>query len=206
MWIKWLSEFRIWYSRNLLTLLVRHTLHIMRHMESYASKKLRKVALLVYLSFIVFALQWEARTNSEHTCPARLTSRPGKTADKLIVKAALCLPTDANLHFWFSQPAWTFPSLTHEIVCVFCRLFTGRSAEASIDLTLWLSQWPKPKWAVCLLSADCLLGQILFRAAGHLENFPSCLSPSTSIKYESDIIVSSVTLTDCYNWEFQKRW
>ena len=27
---------------------------------------------------------------------------------------------------------------------------------------------------VCLLSADCLLGQILFRAAGHLENFPSC--------------------------------
>ena len=28
--------------------------------------------------------------------------------------------------------------------------------------------------AVCLLSADCLLGQILFRAAGHLENFPSC--------------------------------
>ena len=38
--------------------------------------------------------------------------------------------------------------------------------------------------AVCLLSADCLLGQILFRAAGHLENFPSCfyctVSPSTS--------------------------
>ena len=30
--------------------------------------------------------------------------------------------------------------------------------------------------AVCLLSADCLLGQILFRAAGHLENFPSCYS------------------------------
>ena len=28
--------------------------------------------------------------------------------------------------------------------------------------------------AVCLLSAYCLLGQILFRAAGHLENFPSC--------------------------------
>ena len=28
--------------------------------------------------------------------------------------------------------------------------------------------------AVCLLSADCLLGKILFRAAGHLENFPSC--------------------------------
>ena len=28
--------------------------------------------------------------------------------------------------------------------------------------------------AVCLLSADCFLGQILFRAAGHLENFPSC--------------------------------
>ena len=28
--------------------------------------------------------------------------------------------------------------------------------------------------AVCLLSANCLLGQILFRAAGHLENFPSC--------------------------------
>ena len=28
--------------------------------------------------------------------------------------------------------------------------------------------------AVCLLSADCLLGQILFCAAGHLENFPSC--------------------------------
>ena len=28
--------------------------------------------------------------------------------------------------------------------------------------------------AVCLLSADCLLIQILFRAAGHLENFPSC--------------------------------
>ena len=28
--------------------------------------------------------------------------------------------------------------------------------------------------AVCLLSADCLLGQILLRAAGHLENFPSC--------------------------------
>ena len=28
--------------------------------------------------------------------------------------------------------------------------------------------------AVCLLSADCLLGQILFRVAGHLENFPSC--------------------------------
>ena len=27
---------------------------------------------------------------------------------------------------------------------------------------------------VCLLSADCLLVQILFRAAGHLENFPSC--------------------------------
>ena len=26
----------------------------------------------------------------------------------------------------------------------------------------------------CLLFADCLLGQILFRAAGHLENFPSC--------------------------------
>ena len=25
-------------------------------------------------------------------------------------------------------------------------------------------------------SADCLLGQILFCAAGHLENFPSCLS------------------------------
>ena len=31
--------------------------------------------------------------------------------------------------------------------------------------------------AVCLLSADCLLGQILFRAAGHLENFPSCFLP-----------------------------
>ena len=29
--------------------------------------------------------------------------------------------------------------------------------------------------AVCLLSTDCLLGQIIFRAAGHLENFPSCL-------------------------------
>ena len=29
--------------------------------------------------------------------------------------------------------------------------------------------------AVCLLSADCLLGQILFCAAGHLEIFPSCL-------------------------------
>ena len=29
--------------------------------------------------------------------------------------------------------------------------------------------------AVCLLSADCLLGQILFRAAGHLENFPFCV-------------------------------
>ena len=28
--------------------------------------------------------------------------------------------------------------------------------------------------AVCLLSADCLLDQILFCAAGHLENFPSC--------------------------------
>ena len=28
--------------------------------------------------------------------------------------------------------------------------------------------------AVCLLSADCLLGQILFRAASYLENFPSC--------------------------------
>ena len=29
--------------------------------------------------------------------------------------------------------------------------------------------------SVCLLSDDCLLGQKLFRAAGHLENFPSCL-------------------------------
>ena len=29
--------------------------------------------------------------------------------------------------------------------------------------------------AVCFLSADCLLVQILFRAAGHLENYPSCL-------------------------------
>ena len=28
--------------------------------------------------------------------------------------------------------------------------------------------------ADCLLSVDCLLGQILFRADGHLENFPSC--------------------------------
>ena len=36
--------------------------------------------------------------------------------------------------------------------------------------------------AVSLLSADCLLGQILFRAAGHLENFPSCLSDTDTCR------------------------
>ena len=34
--------------------------------------------------------------------------------------------------------------------------------------------------AVCLLSTDCLLGQILFRAAGYLENFPSCFKVDAS--------------------------
>ena len=37
--------------------------------------------------------------------------------------------------------------------------------------------------AVCLLSADCFIGQILFHAAGHLENFPSCFCASLFCRY-----------------------
>ena len=37
---------------------------------------------------------------------------------------------------------------------------------------------------VCLLSADYLLGQILFRAAGHLENFPSCYGVISQKTYQ----------------------
>ena len=58
--------------------------------------------------------------------------------------------------------------------------------------------------AVSLLSADCLVGQILFRAAGHLENFPSCFYPAGSFGFLANSVVIPVLFTKKMNNTFSR--
>ena len=82
-----------------------------------------------------------------------------------------------NLEFWMSSAD---SLLSAEFSLSHLETSNADSAQSKYvwneNLELLMSS------TVCLLSADFLLVQILFRAAGHLENFPSCFSWSNSFE------------------------